>query len=81
MINQSVTVGSNFDSSEVMKLVQKATEFKSHISLVLNEKTANAKSIMGIISLNLKTGTDISIMANGEDEEHVVPALRHLIGA
>ena len=81
MINQAVKVGPHFESSEVVKLVQKASEFKSHVSLVMEEKTANAKSIMGIISLNLKNGYTVAIVADGEDEDQVIGSLRGIIGA
>jgi phosphotransferase system HPr (HPr) family protein len=62
-------------------LVQTASKFKSHISLILDEKTANAKSIMGIISMNLQGGDTVKIVATGEDEEHVAPELKSILGA
>ena len=81
MIKQKVTVGPHFESSEVMRLVQKASEFRSHVSFILGEKTANAKSIMGIISLNLQTGHEVEIMADGDDESTVVASLKLIIAS
>jgi phosphotransferase system HPr (HPr) family protein len=80
LIEHTITVGPSFESKVVAELVQKATQFKSHVSLVLEEKTANAKSIMGIISLNLQNGNTVSIVANGEDENQVISELEIIIG-
>jgi len=75
-MNESlVQVSSFFEPSVVALLVQTASKFKSRISLVLDEKTANAKSIMGIISLNMQEGNTIKIVADGEDSGDAVPAL------
>ena len=78
MVEHNMTVGSSFESKAIAELVQKASQFKCHISLVVGEKTANAKSIMGIISLNLRDGDTVKLMAIGEDENQVVSALRHI---
>jgi len=67
MIENSVKVNAFFEPSAVAMLVQTASKFNSRISLVLDEKTANAKSIMGIISLNMQEGQTIKIMAEGDD--------------
>ena len=80
MIEHTIKVGPSYESKVVAELVQKASQFKSHISLVVEEKTANAKSIMGIISLNLQNGNTVSIVANGEDEKQAVAELEHIIG-
>jgi len=79
MVERSLTVGSSFESATVAQLVQKASQFKSHISLVMEEKTANAKSIMGIISLNLQNGHTVTVVASGEDEGKVFSELEHII--
>ena len=75
MFEKNVNVGSFFEPSEVAMLVQTASKYKSRISLILDEKTANAKSIMGIISLNMQEGQCIKIMAEGEDAHEAVVAI------
>ena len=52
-------------ASELAKL---AGRFKCDINLSVNEKKANAKSILGIMSLGIKAKTEIEIECNGEDE-------------
>ena len=74
-------MGPSFESKVVAELVQKASQFKSHLSLVMEEKTANAKSIMGIISINLHADNLVTIVANGPDENEAVMELARIIGA
>ena len=76
MIKRSIQVSPDF---EVANLVNRANQFKSRISLVADEKTANAKSIMGIISMDLQNGGTITIVADGEDEQEVVPELESIL--
>ena len=38
--------------------------------------TANAKSIIRILSLGVSMGTDVSVIADGEDEE---AAVKHIV--
>ncbi|MCL2570832.1 MAG: HPr family phosphocarrier protein [Defluviitaleaceae bacterium] len=75
MIQRSVKVSEFLEPSAVALLVQAASKFKSRISLVIDEKTANAKSIMGIISLNMQEGQELNIIAEGEDAAEAVPAM------
>jgi len=81
LVEQSIKVGSSFESGAVAQLVQKASQFQSHISLILEEKTANAKSIMGIISLNLQNGSTVAIVAKGEDAQQAVTELENIIAS
>ena len=75
MVEKLIQVNAFFEPSAVALLVQTASKFTSRISLVLDEKTANAKSIMGIISLNMQEGQSINIVAEGEDANEAVSAL------
>ncbi|MBR1420670.1 MAG: HPr family phosphocarrier protein [Selenomonadaceae bacterium] len=59
--------------------VQTASKFKSKIEIKANGKTANAKSILTIMSLGLSKGTEITICADGEDEQDAVSALAQLV--
>jgi phosphocarrier protein len=49
-------------------LVQKANQFKSHITMTYNGVTVDLKSIMAVLSLGVTRGSLISIKAVGEDE-------------
>ena len=59
--------------------IQKANEFKSSIWIEKEERKVNAKSLLGVLSLGIVKGTEISIGAEGPDEEAAVNALEQLI--
>lgn len=44
-----------------------------------DDKKVNAKSIMGIMSLAISTGTEVVISAEGADSEQAVNALVSLV--
>lgn len=81
MIQRRVQVNTLFEPSEAALLVQTASKFNSRISLMHEEKTANAKSIMGIISLDIKGGQTIEIVADGEDEQCALPELEKFLAS
>jgi catabolite repression HPr-like protein len=59
--------------------VQEANKFSSEIFVIKNEKKVNAKSIMGIMSLAISSGTEIVIQAEGSDAENAVSSLMNLV--
>ncbi len=59
-------------------LCQTALGFKSKINIIFNETTANAKSVLSVLGACVKTGDEIEILCEGEDEEE---ALRTLVKA
>ena len=59
--------------------IQKANEFRSSIWIEKEERRVNAKSLLGILSLGIIGGTQIKIIADGEDEQAAVNALVELV--
>ena len=60
-------------------LVKKASQFKSEIIIEHNDKKANAKSLIGILSLGVLKGAVIKISAFGADETLAVEEISKLI--
>lgn len=58
------------------KFVKDAQNFISDITVTLNEKSVNAKSLFKLQTLELTKNTLITISANGIDEEK---AVKHLV--
>ncbi len=50
-------------------LVQTASKFASDITLEYKGKSVNLKSIMGVMSLGVGQGADVTITAEGADAE------------
>jgi phosphocarrier protein len=59
-------------------LVQSAKDFSSNIYFEKGRDRINAKSIMGILTLAATYGTELKIIAEGEDEEQAVRAITRL---
>ncbi len=59
--------------------IQKATEYKSTIWIAKDERKVNAKSLLGVLSLGIIKGTNITLSAEGPDEEAAVNGLYELI--
>ncbi len=56
------------DARPIAMLVQVASQYKSIIKVCQDEKTVNAKSIMGMMTLGLVNGQELTVSADGEDE-------------
>ncbi len=63
------------------KLVVLAKSFTSDIRVVCRGNTANAKSILDLVTLVADCGTTLEIVAHGPDAEEAVRAVTDLIGA
>ena len=56
-----------------------ATKFEAEIMVKKDTNEIDAKSIIGILSLAARQGTELEIIANGIDEQEAVDALVNLI--
>ncbi len=61
--------------------IQKANEFKSSIWVEKEDRRVNAKSLLGVLSLGIVGGTQIRVIADGQDEEAAVEALVKLVNS
>lgn len=60
-------------------LVKKASSFKSDIFIEYNGKSANIKSLIGVLSLGVKKDSSIKIMTSGDDEKYAIEEIAKLI--
>ena len=81
MIERTITISSSFETRSAALLVQTASKFTSKIQIRVDERTANAKSIMGIISLGITDGQTVQLIAEGDDERQVIPALEQFFNS
>jgi len=59
--------------------VQVASRFASRIWVVKGLKKVNAKSIMGVMSLDIRQGDEVTIIVEGEDESKAMTTIQRLI--
>lgn len=70
---------SGLHNKQATYFVQKANEFESNIWLESENRKMNAKSLLGIMSLGIITGTMVTLTAVGSDEEAAVNGLEALL--
>lgn len=59
--------------------IKRASKFKSALTIILGNKTVNAKSIIQVLSLGLYKGVTFKLVAEGEDEKAAVDSLAEYI--
>jgi phosphotransferase system HPr (HPr) family protein len=64
-----------FETRPAALIVQTASKYTSHVMVRVGDKTANAKSIMGVISLGVADGQTVTVITDGEDETQAIAAL------
>lgn len=81
MFNKEIVVRceSGLHNRQATYFVQKANEFESTIYLESGNRKMNAKSLLGIMSLGIVTGSTVTLTAAGADEEAAVAALEALL--
>jgi phosphotransferase system HPr (HPr) family protein len=81
MVERKVTVNleTGLHARPAARFVQEANKYSAEIHVVKGNKKVNAKSIMGIMSLAVSKGTEITITAEGVDAEEAVNALVEIV--
>jgi len=71
-----ITAETGIHARPATMLVQTAGKYSSDITLEYNEKSVNLKSIMGVMSLGVGQGSDVTITIEGEDEEEAMDGIK-----
>lgn len=71
MVRKDVTIQmqDGLDARPIAVLVQKASQFASTVHIEVGTKKINAKSIMGMMSLSICSGDEVTVVTEGQDEE------------
>ena len=81
MVSKEVIVnnGTGLHAWPATLLVKKASSFKSDVSIEFNGKKANVKSLIGVLSLGVTKGANITVTASGDDETLAAEEIAKLI--
>lgn len=81
MISKEIVVRceSGLHNKQATYFVQKANEFESSIWIESGNRKMNAKSLLGIMSLGIVSGTTVNLVASGSDAEVAIDALEALL--
>ncbi len=77
MVKKEIVVSNvpGLESKPAALFIQKASNYKANIWVEKGERKANAKSLLGLLSLGVGSGNTITIIADGEDEIQAVNEL------
>ena len=70
---------SGLHNKQATYFIQKANEFRSSIWIEVDDRRINAKSLLGVLSMGVTTGTNVTLVADGLDEEMAVKALSEML--
>ena len=62
------------------KVVQLSSKYDAEVSIVYTDKTVDAKSILGLMSLAVPQGDNVKIVATGTDAEKALNDLKKILG-
>lgn len=77
MVSKEITIKNKIglESRCAAMFIQKASSYKCSIWIEKEDRKANAKSLLGVLSLSVGNGMKIMVTADGEDEEKAVTEL------
>lgn len=84
MVSRNLTISTPYgglDEKPVALLIQAASRYDSRILIESGEKTVNAKSIMGMMTLILSSGQKVVVSAEGADEEAAIAEMEKCLSS
>lgn len=81
MISKNITINitTDMEARPVALLVQVASQFESNIYVEVEDKKVNAKSIMGMMTLSIVPGEEVTIITKGVDEEEAMDKIEEYL--
>ena len=82
-MKKNVVIGlkAGLEARPIAHLVQLANQFNSSVYLEIDKRRVNAKSIMGVMSLALINGAELTLDIEGEDEADAIAAIEAFVTA
>ena len=74
-----IKIPTGLEARPVALLVQVASQYESSIYIECEDKKVNAKSIMGMMSLGLAAGEEVTVTATGDDEENAIGGIEEYL--
>ena len=74
-----IQLSGGLEARPVAMLVQVASQHDSTVYLESEGKKVNAKSIMGMMTLQLREGEEVLVKADGADEEEALEGIENYL--
>ena len=81
MISRNITIQNNvgLHARPATFFIQKANSYKSSIWVEKDDRRVNTKSLLGVLSLGVTQGMQITLIADGQDEVEALNGLEELV--
>ena len=81
MISRDITIKNSVGlyARPATFFIQKANSYKSSIWIEKDDRRVNAKSLLGVLSLAIASGTTITLVADGPDETEAISGIEDLV--
>jgi len=81
MIRDEIEIsnGIGLQSRAAAIFVQIANKFKSRVSIEINNKKVDAKSILGLMAMGIYDGAKVDLTVSGEDEQEAFEYLKNFL--
>ena len=77
----TIQIPEGLEARPVALLVQVASQYGSEIYVESDNKKVNAKSIMGMMTLGLDNGEEVTVTANGKDESEAMDGVEKYLSS
>ncbi|WP_096202763.1 phosphocarrier protein HPr [Bacillus sp. FJAT-45350] len=74
-----ITSETGIHARPATQLVNKASQYSSNLFLEYKGKSVNLKSIMGVMSLGIGQGSEVTIKAEGDDADRALQAIEEVV--
>lgn len=80
MIEKKITIANKLGlhARPCSMIVKTASKFESKFTIIKDTTTINGKSILGLMTLAASKGTELKLVAEGEDEEFLMEEMVEL---
>lgn len=74
-----VKIKTGLTSNNLAFFIQKASEYRAEVFVQKGNRKANAKSLLGVLSLRISDNDKVTISADGVDEEVAITELEEYL--
>lgn len=77
----TVSMDGELLTRDAARIAERMMRYRARVLLRRENITVNGKSLMGLVSVGLRDGAQVTILADGEDARQAADELARLLGA
>ena len=81
MVSRNITIKNSvgLHARPATFFIQMANSYKSYVWVEKDDRRVNAKSLLGVLSLGITKGMEVTLIADGPDEVEALNGLEELV--